>query len=105
MGRTFRPSGPPAADVVAIDANRTAFRPGGEELTALIDRATPSSAPRFDGRLVRQAWPNGLKAAALGCAWVGTTLVMATRRRRPLVGLQPGNLLGAPAAALPEGAV
>ena len=59
------------ADVIALDATGRS-RPGEDQLEALISRA------RSDLGAVLMAdvdsVVNGLRAAALGCAWVGTTL-------------------------------
>ncbi|MBM5813554.1 MAG: N-acetylmannosamine-6-phosphate 2-epimerase [Cyanobacteria bacterium M_DeepCast_100m_m1_067] len=59
------------ADAVAIDATER-HRPGGENLEQLISRAR-----RELGALLMadvDSLANGLRAAALGCDWVGTTL-------------------------------
>ncbi|MCP9941596.1 N-acetylmannosamine-6-phosphate 2-epimerase [Cyanobium sp. ATX 6E8] len=59
------------ADVVALDATER-HRPGGETLEQLISRAR-----RELGALLMadvDSLANGLRAAALGCDWVGTTL-------------------------------
>jgi N-acylglucosamine-6-phosphate 2-epimerase len=87
------------ANVVAIDATERQ-RPGGESLEELIRRAT-----RDLGAVVMadiDSVSNGLRAAQLGCAWVGTTLygyTEATRSERP-----PGwDLLGQHKEQLPFG--
>lgn len=59
------------ADVVAIDATER-FRPGGEALEALIQRARRELGAPLMADVDSLA--NGLRAAALGCDWVGTTL-------------------------------
>ena len=71
------------ADVIALDAtDRT--RPGSEDLAALIRRAkTELSAPLMADV---DSVDNGLRAASLGCDWVGTTLygyTEATANQRP----------------------
>jgi N-acylglucosamine-6-phosphate 2-epimerase len=59
------------ADVVAIDATERA-RPEGQELEALITRARKDLGAPLMADVDSVA--NGLRAAALGCQWVGTTL-------------------------------
>jgi N-acylglucosamine-6-phosphate 2-epimerase len=59
------------ADVVAIDATER-FRPGGEALEALIHRARRELGAPLMADVDSLA--NGLRAAGLGCDWVGTTL-------------------------------
>ncbi|NQV09890.1 MAG: N-acetylmannosamine-6-phosphate 2-epimerase [Cyanobacteria bacterium] len=89
------------ADVVAIDATDRA-RPGGEELPALIDRAHTELGATLMADVDSVA--NGLKAAALGCAWVGTTLYGYTQETATC--LPPAwDLLAPLRAALPEEAV
>ncbi|APD49253.1 N-acetylmannosamine-6-phosphate 2-epimerase [Synechococcus sp. CS-602] len=89
------------ADVVAIDATDR-VRPGGEELTALIDRAHTELGATLMADVDSVA--NGLKAAALGCAWVGTTLYGYTQETAAC--WPPAwDLLAPLRAALPEGAV
>jgi N-acylglucosamine-6-phosphate 2-epimerase len=71
------------ADVVAIDATER-FRPGGEALEALIHRARRELGAPLMADVDSLA--NGLRAAALGCDWVGTTLygyTKATAGQRP----------------------
>nr|WP_277874974.1 N-acetylmannosamine-6-phosphate 2-epimerase [Cyanobium sp. FACHB-13342] len=71
------------ADVVAIDATER-FRPGGEALEALIQRARRELGAPLMADVDSLA--NGLRAAALGCDWVGTTLygyTEATAGQRP----------------------
>jgi N-acylglucosamine-6-phosphate 2-epimerase len=71
------------ADVVAIDATER-FRPGGQELEALIHRARRELGAPLMADVDSLA--NGLRAAALGCDWVGTTLygyTEATATQRP----------------------
>ncbi|WP_255087535.1 MULTISPECIES: N-acetylmannosamine-6-phosphate 2-epimerase [unclassified Synechococcus] len=59
------------ADVVAIDATGR-IRPGGQDLALLIERAhTDLGAPLMADV---DTLANGLRAGALGCDWVGTTL-------------------------------
>ena len=87
------------ADLVALDATAR-HRPGGQELEALIRRCHDElGAPLMadvDGVAA------GLRAAELGCSWVGTTLygyTETTAERRP-----PGwALLPELRAKLPEG--
>jgi N-acylglucosamine-6-phosphate 2-epimerase len=59
------------ADVVAIDATERP-RPDGQELEALITRARQELGAPLMADVDSVA--NGLRAAALGCRWVGTTL-------------------------------
>jgi N-acylglucosamine-6-phosphate 2-epimerase len=59
------------ADVVAIDATARS-RPDGESLEALVKRAGEELGAPLMADIDSVA--NGLRAAALGCAWVGTTL-------------------------------
>jgi N-acylglucosamine-6-phosphate 2-epimerase len=59
------------ADVVAIDATERP-RPDGQELEALIARAGQELGAPLMADVDSVA--NGLRAAALGCRWVGTTL-------------------------------
>ncbi len=71
------------ADVVAIDATQRP-RPGGEDLAALIERARLELGAPLMADVDGLA--NGLRAAELGCAWVGTTLygyTEATVGQRP----------------------
>ncbi len=86
------------ADVVAIDATERP-RPGGEDLAALIERARRELGAPLMADVDGLA--NGLRAAELGCAWVGTTLygyTEATAGQRP-----PGwELLGELRRALPQ---
>lgn len=59
------------ADVVAIDATER-DRPGGESLRELVGRATQDlGAPVMADC---DSIAGGLRAAQLGCCWVGTTL-------------------------------
>ena len=71
------------ADVIALDATAR-HRPQGQDLADLLQRA------RCDLGAVLMAdvdsLANGLRAAALGCAWVGTTLYGYTEET---VGLRP----------------
>jgi N-acylglucosamine-6-phosphate 2-epimerase len=59
------------ADVVAIDATER-HRPGGQSLEELIRRATTDLGAVLMADIDSVA--NGVRAAQLGCAWVGTTL-------------------------------
>jgi N-acylglucosamine-6-phosphate 2-epimerase len=59
------------ADVVAIDATERA-RPGNEELASLVRRVREELGAPLMADVDSLA--NGLRAAELGCAWVGTTL-------------------------------
>lgn len=59
------------ADVVAIDATDRP-RPGGQGLEDLISRARQELGAPLMADVDSVA--NGLRAAALGCQWVGTTL-------------------------------
>jgi N-acylglucosamine-6-phosphate 2-epimerase len=59
------------ADVVALDATAR-LRPGGADLADLVRRArTELGAPLMADV---DSLANGLRAAALGCDWIGTTL-------------------------------
>ena len=59
------------ADVVALDATER-LRPGEEDLETLVERArTELGAPLMADV---DSLAAGLRAAALGCSWVGTTL-------------------------------
>jgi N-acylglucosamine-6-phosphate 2-epimerase len=86
------------ADVIALDATARA-RPDGQELEALIRRCRDDLGAPLMADVDSVA--NGLRAAQLGCAWVGTTLygyTEATATLRP-----PGLELLAPLrAGLPE---
>jgi N-acylglucosamine-6-phosphate 2-epimerase len=59
------------ADVVAIDATARP-RPGGAQLDELVGRARAELGAELMADVDSLA--NGLRAAQLGCAWVGTTL-------------------------------
>ncbi|MBD2548909.1 N-acetylmannosamine-6-phosphate 2-epimerase [Microcystis elabens FACHB-917] len=59
------------ADVVAIDATDRA-RPDGQQLEALVARASQELGAPLMADVDSLA--NGLRAATLGCRWVGTTL-------------------------------
>ncbi|MCP9848282.1 N-acetylmannosamine-6-phosphate 2-epimerase [Cyanobium sp. Morenito 9A2] len=59
------------ADVVALDATDRP-RPGGEPLGALIERTRRELGASLMADIDSLA--NGLRAAELGCQWVGTTL-------------------------------
>ncbi len=86
------------ADVVAIDATERA-RPDGQALEDLIRRArTDLGAPLMADV---DSVANGLRAAALGCQWVGTTLfgyTEATASQQP----PAWDLLGPLRRDLPE---
>ena len=71
------------ADVVAIDATDRP-RPGDDDLETLVMRAAAELGAPLMADV--DTLENGLRAAALGCLWVGTTLfgyTEATRERRP----------------------
>lgn len=71
------------ADIVAIDATAR-IRPAGEELASLIERAQRELKVPLMADV--DSLENGLRAAALGCQWVGTTLLgytEATAELRP----------------------
>ena len=59
------------ADVIALDATERP-RPDGQELAALIQRTKGELGAPLMADIDSLA--NGLRAAALGCDWVGTTL-------------------------------
>ena len=86
------------ADVIALDATARP-RPDGQELEALIRRCRDDLGAPLMADVDSVA--NGLRAAQLGCHWVGTTLygyTEATAALRP-----PGlDLLGPLRAGLPE---
>ncbi|MCP9890401.1 N-acetylmannosamine-6-phosphate 2-epimerase [Cyanobium sp. Aljojuca 7D2] len=71
------------ADVVAIDATER-HRPGGEDLEQLISRARRELGALLMADIDSLA--NGLRAATLGCDWVGTTLYGYTE---PTAACQP----------------
>jgi len=89
------------ADVVALDATARA-RPGGEDLAELIHRCRQElGAPLMADVDSLEA---GVRAAELGCDWVGTTLygyTEATATLRP----PAWELLPSLRAALPEDTV
>ena len=58
------------ADVIALDATDRP-RPGGEPLAKLVQRSLAMGATLMADV---DCLEHGLRAAALGCAWVGTTL-------------------------------
>ena len=71
------------ADVIAIDATERP-RPRGEDLAALVGRARAELGAPVMADVDSLA--NGLRAAELGCSWVGTTLfgyTEATAALRP----------------------
>lgn len=59
------------ADVIALDATERP-RPGGQDLETLIERARRELGAVLMADIDSTA--NGLRAAELGCHWVGTTL-------------------------------
>jgi len=59
------------ADVIALDATART-RPSGQELESLIRRARTELGAALMADV--DSVENGLKAAAMGCDWVGTTL-------------------------------
>lgn len=59
------------ADVIALDATER-LRPDGQSLEALVQRAREELGAPLMADVDSLA--NGLRAAALGCQWVGTTL-------------------------------
>ena len=59
------------ADVIALDATAR-IRPSGQELETLIQRAKTELKVRLMADV--DSVENGLRAAAMGCDWVGTTL-------------------------------
>ncbi len=86
------------ADVVALDATDRP-RPEGQELEALIRRARQDLGAPLMADVDSVA--NGLRAAALGCQWVGTTLygyTEATAAQAPAA----WDLLGPLRRELPE---
>ena len=71
------------ADVIAIDATAR-HRPAGQELAALIQRTRDELRAPLMADV--DSLDNGLRAAQLGCDWVGTTLygyTEATAQQRP----------------------
>jgi N-acylglucosamine-6-phosphate 2-epimerase len=86
------------ADVVAIDATDRA-RPDGQQLEALVARASQELGAPLMADVDSLA--NGLRAAALGCRWVGTTLYGYTEATASLA--PPAwDLLGPLRRELPE---
>lgn len=86
------------ADVVAIDATERP-RPDGQRLEELVARAAAELGAPLMADIDSVA--NGLRAAELGCAWVGTTLfgyTEATARFKP----PAWDLLGPLRAQLPS---
>jgi len=88
------------ASVIALDATDR-YRPAGEDLSALVQRARSELGAPMMADIDSVA--NGLRAAELGCDWVGTTLygyTEDTAAHRP-----PGwDLLPALRRELPAGA-
>lgn len=86
------------ADVVALDATER-HRPEGQQLAELIERARDE----LDVPLMADidSLANGVRAADLGCAWVGTTLYGYTEAS---AGLKPPGwgLLGPLRLGLPR---
>ena len=78
------------ADVIAVDATQR-HRPDGQQLDALISRCRSELRAPLMADVDSVA--NGLKAAELGCEWVGTTLYGYTEetsgQRPPALGLLP----------------
>jgi N-acylglucosamine-6-phosphate 2-epimerase len=71
------------ADVVALDATERP-RPGGADLAALVSRAREQLGAPLMADV--DCLENGLRAAELGCDWIGTTLygyTEATAERKP----------------------
>lgn len=71
------------ADVIALDATERA-RPAGQDLAELVRRASVDLRAPLMADI--DSVDNGLRAAALGCQWVGTTLfgyTEATAEARP----------------------
>jgi N-acylglucosamine-6-phosphate 2-epimerase len=71
------------ADVIALDATERP-RPAGQDLAELVQRASVDLRAPLMADI--DSVDNGLRAAALGCQWVGTTLygyTEATAGRRP----------------------
>ena len=86
------------ADVVAIDATERP-RPDGQELEALVRRARQDMGAPLMADVDSVA--SGLRAAALGCQWVGTTLYGYTEATASLA--PPAwDLLGPLRRELPE---
>ncbi|MCP9833554.1 MULTISPECIES: N-acetylmannosamine-6-phosphate 2-epimerase [unclassified Cyanobium] len=86
------------ADVVALDATDRP-RPEGQELEALIRRARQDLGAPLMADVDSVA--NGLRAAALGCRWVGTTLYGYTEATAA-VAPPAWDLLGPLRRELPE---
>lgn len=86
------------ADVVALDATER-HRPEGQQLEALIERAREELGAPLMADVDSLA--NGLRAAELGCRWVGTTLFGYTEAT---TGLRPPawGLLGPLRQELPS---
>jgi N-acylglucosamine-6-phosphate 2-epimerase len=89
------------ADVVALDATDR-HRPGGVALATLVERARAELGAPLMADVDSLA--NGLRAAGLGCAWIGTTLYGYTEAT---AGLRPPawELLEELRRALPPGAL
>ena len=71
------------ADVIALDATER-HRPGGIPLEDLINRCRLELGAPLMADV--DSLPNGLRAASLGCGWVGTTLygyTESTAEQRP----------------------
>ena len=87
------------ADVVAIDATERQ-RPGNDDLAALVRRAREDLGAPLMADV--DSLENGLRAAELGCSWVGTTLfgyTEATKEQKP----PAWELLGPLKQQLPAG--
>ena len=78
------------ADVIAIDATER-LRPDGQELAALVQRTRDELRAPLMADV--DSLDNGLRAAELGCDWVGTTLYGYTeataQQHPPALGLLP----------------
>ena len=78
------------ADVIAVDATQR-HRPDGQQLDSLISRCRSELRAPLMADVDSVA--NGLKAAELGCEWVGTTLYGYTEETSsqtpPALGLLP----------------
>ena len=85
------------ADVIAIDATER-DRPAGQRLESLIGRARDDLGAPLMADVDSEE--NGLRAAELGCAWVGTTLFGYTEATaaRAAPRLEPAGTPAPPAA-------
>ena len=89
------------ADVVAMDATDR-HRPGGQRLETLIQRCRQDLGAPVMADVDSLA--NGLRAAELGCRWIGTTLFGYTRSHPRDEGSRLGPA-GTPATAITRGGV